>query len=296
MDTSPAIESFGLSRRFGRRLAVDGLSLRVPRGRLFGLIGPEGAGKTTALRMLAGLLAPSAGRACLLGHDLGREGAAVRARVGAVFAAPAFYAYLSGRDNLRLLARMAGAAPGGIPAALAAVGLLERAGERLRGYGPGERWRLALAGALLGAPEILLLDEPAGGLGAPEAEVVRRLARSLGGAGRTVVLAGRPRSAIEQIADELALIGWGRLLAQGPPAALLGGGLLVEAEPLPVLRAVAGRLGLSARPAGPRSLILALDPAEAGRLEAALASAGVRVFQLAPRRLTVEDHFREAAP
>lgn len=294
---SPAIETFGLSRRFGAQVAVENLDLHVARGRIFGLLGPEGAGKTTTIRMLLGLLRPSAGGGRVLGLDIVREGAAIRGRVGTMLGTPAFYQYMSGHNNLRLL--VGGIGRSGyarVVAALAAVGLDERGADRVRSYTPGMRRRLALAAALIGRPELLILDEPAAGLDPAEAAEIRNLIRALGSAGLTIFLSSRQPHEVEQICDEAAIIGRGRLMIQAEVRDLIGrAGLLVEAEPLPLVRAVIDSLGLEAHPAGPRSLCLKLDPAEAPRLVAALVHAGAQVHQVTPQRLRSEEQLRALA-
>jgi len=293
MGERPAIETCELSKWFGGRVAVAGLSLRVGRGQIIGLVGPAGAGKTTVLRLLLGQLRPSAGAAFVLGHDVARRRGAP-AGVGALVGAPAFAPALTGRENLLALGRAAGhLAPGRVDAALAAVGL-ERAGaERARTYTPTTARRLAIAAALLGQPELLLLDEPAAGLGRAGAAEIGAALRELRGAGRTILLTSAPSEELAAVCDELALIHRGRMLTRARPGELCGGGLLVEAEPLPLLRAVVQRMGLAAWPISPRSLSVALDPAEAPRLVAALRSAGASIVQVAPRQLTLEEHFRE---
>ncbi|RRR75835.1 MAG: ATP-binding cassette domain-containing protein, partial [Candidatus Viridilinea halotolerans] len=163
MPTSPAIATKQLTRRYGERLAVDALDLCVERGEVFGFLGPNGAGKTTTIAMLLNLVRPTAGQALVLGYDVQREPMAALARVGAMIEAPAFYPYLSGYDNLRVLCKAGGLPEARIAAALAAVELSERAYDKAQIYSQGMRQRLALAAALLPDPELIILDEPTNG-------------------------------------------------------------------------------------------------------------------------------------
>jgi ABC-type multidrug transport system ATPase subunit len=182
-----AIETRGLTKRYGDDIvAVDGLALRVRRGEVYGFLGPNGAGKTTTLRMLLGLVRPTAGGATVLGAPPGApEGLA---RIGAMVEAPALYPYLSGRDNLRVLAGHAGVAEPRVDAVLEEVGLSARAGDRSRTYSLGMKQRLGVAAALLKDPELLILDEPTNGLDPAGMRDMRRLLRALGEGGRTVLL------------------------------------------------------------------------------------------------------------
>ena len=154
------IETEALTKRYGESAAVDRLGLRVRRGEVYGFLGPNGAGKTTTLRMLLGLVRPTSGRASVLGAPAGRR----LARIGAMVEAPALYPYLSGRDNLRVLAGHAGVARERVEVVLDEVRLLERAGDRVAGYSLGMKQRLGVAAALLKDPELLILDEPTNGL------------------------------------------------------------------------------------------------------------------------------------
>jgi len=166
-----------LTKRYGDRLAVDAVSLSVRRGEIYGFLGPNGAGKTTTLRMLLGLVRPTSGHASVLGAPPGTP-AALR-RIGALIEGPGFYPYLSGRENLRVLARYAGLDDVAVEAALTLVDLASRAGDRYRSYSLGMKQRLGVAAALLGDPQLLILDEPTNGLDPAGMADMRDLIRGL---------------------------------------------------------------------------------------------------------------------
>lgn len=229
-----AIETTGLTKRLGGRTVVDRLSLAVPEGSVFGFLGPNGSGKTTTLRMLLGLIFPDAGRVRLLGEDIREASAQLLGSVGALVEGPAFYPFLTGRENLE---RFDAVGPGGsradraarIDSALHRVGLAGAAGRRYRTYSLGMRQRLALAGALVRKPRLLVLDEPTNGLDPQGTREVRALVRTLAVDGTTVFLSSHLLSEIEQVCTHAAVLREGRLVAQASLAEL-------GAATLPVLR------------------------------------------------------------
>lgn len=219
------IETSGLSKRFRKRVAVQPIDLEVPAGSLFGYLGPNGAGKTTTIRMLLGLAKPTAGVARLLGADVPKGLAGVRKRIGSVLENPAFYPRLSGRKNLRLLARVAGdgAAVGRVDELLDRVGLADRAGDRLRTYSHGMRQRLGLAAALLHDPELIVLDEPATALDPAGIRDIRSMLAALRDEGRTIFISSHLLSEVEQICDRVCVVSKGRQMYQGTLAGLTTG-------------------------------------------------------------------------
>lgn len=210
-----------LTKRYDRTLAVDAVSFEVLRGEVFGFLGPNGAGKTTTIAMLLGLVTPTSGRAVLLGHDIQQAPAAALQRVGSMIEAPAFYPYLSGHDNLRLLARAAGLPPARVEAALAAVELTEHSKSRYATYSQGMKQRLAIAATLLNDPEVIILDEPTNGLDPAGTVEIRALIRRLAAAGRTIFLCSHVLHEVEQVCSRVAILKRGKLLAVGPVSALL---------------------------------------------------------------------------
>ncbi|MGH3425046.1 MAG: ABC transporter ATP-binding protein [Nocardioidaceae bacterium] len=233
------VEARGLSKRYGGgsggTTAVDRIDLSVYRGEVYGFLGPNGAGKTTTLRMLLGLVSPTAGTVSVLGRPPGT--AAALARVGALVEGPAFYPYLSGRDNLRVVARYAGAADSGVEEALEVVDLAERAGDRFSAYSLGMKQRLGVAAALLKEPELVILDEPTNGLDPAGMRDMRGLVRRLGGQGRTVLLSSHLLGEVQQICDRIGVIDRGRMVTEGSVHELRGSAeLLVAAAPGDVAR------------------------------------------------------------
>jgi len=220
--TLPAIELEGLTKRFGSRAAVDDLSARIPVGKVTGFIGPNGAGKTTTMGMLLGLVAPTAGGGRVLGAPLDNPGAFLP-RVGALVEGPAFWPGLSGSENLRSLAVLGGHDVSRVATTLEMVGLGERGGDRYGIYSLGMKQRLGIAAALLGDPELLVLDEPVNGLDPTGITEMRRLMAALAGEGRTVLVSSHLLSELEQIADWLLVIDRGRAVYQGPAAELATG-------------------------------------------------------------------------
>lgn len=210
-----------LTKRYDRTLAVDAVSFEVLRGEVFGFLGPNGAGKTTTIAMLLGLVTPTSGRAVLLGHDIQQAPAAALQRVGSMIEAPAFYPYLSGHDNLRLLTRAAGLPPARVEAALAAVELTEHSKSRYATYSQGMKQRLAIAATLLNDPEVIILDEPTNGLDPAGTVEIRALIRRLAAAGRTIFLCSHVLHEVEQVCSRVAILKRGKLLAVGPVSALL---------------------------------------------------------------------------
>jgi ABC-type multidrug transport system ATPase subunit len=283
------IETEALTKRYGESAAVDDLALRVRRGEVYGFLGPNGAGKTTTLRMLLGLVRPTAGRATVLGAPAGRR----LARIGAMVEAPAFYPYLSGRDNLRVLAGHAGVAGERIDVVLDQVRLLDRAGDRVAGYSLGMKQRLGVAAALLQDPELLILDEPTNGLDPGGMAEMRALIRSLGQGERTVVLSSHLMGEVEQISDRVGVIRAGRLVAEGTVDELRGrAGLRVRAQPLEAARSLlAGHPGVESVAREDGALAVTADPGLAADLNRALVTAGVAVSELTTAQSSLEDVF-----
>lgn len=297
-DVSLAIETRGLSKTFGAQRAVDGVDLRVPRGSVFGFLGPNGSGKTTTIRVLLGLASASAGQAWVLGQPVPRSWAQVLPRVGALVEGPGFYPFLSGQDNLR---RLDAADPTATPRtrrtrvdeALDRVGLTHAAGKKVHAYSLGMKQRLGLANALLTPRELLVLDEPTNGLDPQGTREVRHLVRSLTADGTTVFVSSHLLSEIEQMCDHVAVMSVGRLVAQGSMAELQAQGArrLRLRTPDPVeASATLTRLGLPVDREG--DLLADLD--DEHRVEdvvAALVADGVRVRGVTVEGETLEDRF-----
>jgi ABC-2 type transport system ATP-binding protein len=223
--TAFAVESSGLTKRFGRQVAVDAVDLAVRRGTVYGFLGPNGSGKTTTIRMLLGLIRPTSGEHALLGERMPAGAAAVLPRVGALVEGPAFHPYMSGRDNLRRLDAAdrtvdTGTADSRIGAALDRVGLTAAAGKQYRAYSLGMRQRLALAATMLAPRELLILDEPTNGLDPQGTREVRSLIAGLAAEGATVLLSTHLLSEVEQVCTDVGVMHQGRLVAQAPLADL----------------------------------------------------------------------------
>lgn len=216
-----AIELEALTRDFGGTRAVDGLTLSVPQGEVFGFLGPNGAGKTTTLKMLAGLLSPTSGRAIVAGESVkpGDASVALRRKVGFLAEEPRFYPWMQAREFLVFVGRLFGleTAASGAKAdgLLAAMGLADRAHDKIRGYSRGMRQRLGIAHALMGDPEVLLLDEPASALDPIGRKDILELIRSLGGRA-TIVMSSHVLEDVQRVAGSVGIIREGRLMAQGP--------------------------------------------------------------------------------
>jgi ABC-2 type transport system ATP-binding protein len=211
--------SAGRSPRVGDRTVVDDVALAIPAGSVCGFVGPNGAGKTTTIRMLLGLVRPTSGSGTILGGSL-TEPATYLDKVGALIEAPAFYPQLSGRDNLKALARLGRIPLTAVDPVLERSGLLARAGDRYRSYSLGMKQRLGIAAAMLAGPELLILDEPTNGLDPAGIVEMRGLIKSLAGDGITVLVSSHLISEIEQICDYVVMIRAGRLVHQGTVADL----------------------------------------------------------------------------
>ena len=223
--TDLAVATQGLTKRFGSQVAVDTVDLAVPRGSVYGFLGPNGSGKTTTIRMLLGLIGPSAGRHELLGQALPKHAAEVLPRVGALVEGPGFHPYLSGRDNLRRVDAADRGAEGRtadarIATALDRVGLGAAAGKRYRTYSLGMKQRLAIAAALLVPRELLILDEPTNGLDPQGTREVRTLVGALAAEGATVLLSTHLLAEVEQVCTHVGVMHRGKLVAQEPLAQL----------------------------------------------------------------------------
>ena len=217
-----------LTKRFGAVDAVRDLSFDVPAGRVTGFLGPNGAGKTTTLRVLLGLVRPTAGQA-LIGGRRYADLPAPRRAVGAVLEAGGFHPGRTARAHLRVLAGAAGIPPARVGAVLDLVGLAADADRAVGGYSLGMRQRLWLAGALLGDPEVLILDEPANGLDPEGIAWLRGLLRDLAGEGRTVLISSHALAEVAQTADHVVIISTGRSRFAGPLSGLTDGGTSLEA-------------------------------------------------------------------
>jgi ABC-2 type transport system ATP-binding protein len=297
------VETAALTKRFGRRTVVQDVELQVPRGSAFGYLGPNGAGKTTLIRMLLGLTPATAGSMRLLGLPVPERRAQALARVGAIVEEPRFHGYLTGRENLQIVAAARGRETARrIDGAIARVGLTRRADDRVKTYSLGMRQRLGIARILMADPELLILDEPMNGLDPAGIEETRVLIRSLVAEGRTVVLSSHLLDEVEKTVDALAIVDQGRIVVQGsigeltrsgPPTLVVGSGDNARAGALLVpLRSVAGVAAVDG------VLRVSLD----GRGDAddaiadinrRLVEAGIPVYRLEPEHASLEQRFLE---
>jgi ABC-type multidrug transport system ATPase subunit len=288
------IETRDLTKRYGERVvAVDQLAMRVRRGEAYGFLGPNGAGKTTTLRMLLGLVRPTSGSALVLGAAPGSPEAL--ARTGALIETPTFYPILSGRDNLRVLARHAGISESRIAPALDEVELGGRGGDRFQTYSLGMKQRLGIAAALIKDPELLILDEPTNGMDPAGMAEMRSFIRTLGRGERTVLLSSHLMAEVEQTCDRVGVISRGRVVGEGTVDELRGReSLWLRAEPIEqaerVVRALRGIEGVSRTDDGLR---IAADSAAAPAIARALVEAGVALGELRPERASLEKVFLE---
>ena len=291
------IQTDGLTKRYGKIVAVDGLSMEVRRGHVYGLLGPNGSGKTTTMGMLLGLVRPTSGSFSLFGSSDGHRDALHR--IGSVVETPAFYPYLSGRQNLAYFQGISGRGePSELDELLERVGLASRGGDRFQTYSLGMKQRLGLAYAMLGDPELLFLDEPTNGMDPEGMAEVRELVRGLGTGGRTVLLSSHLLHEVEQVCDSVTIISRGRLIAQGAVADLLRARRREQVrvkttdddrarETLSVLEWVED----VAVEAG--SLLVTAPIARSGDLTSALSRAGVSVTEMAPVQTSLEEYFLE---
>lgn len=300
MDEPPVIDTRGLTKRYrGGQLAVDGLDLTVPAGSVFGFLGPNGSGKTTTIRMLMGLIEPTAGSARVLGRPMPRAARTVLPQVGALIEGPALYGFLSGRDNLL---RYDAADPAADPrtrrarvaAALDRVGLAAAAGKKAKAYSLGMKQRLGLAAALLQPRRLLVLDEPTNGLDPQGMREIRTLIRELAGDGTTVFLSSHLLDEIEQVCTHAAVMARGRLVTQGAVAELAAGarGRLVVTTPDGAEAArVLKELGVGDVTADGDRVTGEPPERDLAEVTAALVTAGVRVRGLTLERASLEDTF-----
>jgi ABC-2 type transport system ATP-binding protein len=242
-----ALATRGLYKKYGSRVALTGLDLSVPTGVVYGFLGPNGAGKTTTMRLLTGLIHPDAGRIEVLGRPFGRRDRHRLFDVGAIIETPAFYPYLSGRENLRALAASGAPTPRTrIAEVLDFMGLHERGGDAVSTYSLGMRQRLGIAAALLNDPRLLLLDEPANGLDPAGIVAMRDTLRHLASIGKTVLVSSHILGEVQQMADVIGIIAGGTLIREGPVRELLEsqGVVRIRIEPgqLPAARSLLERV------------------------------------------------------
>ncbi|WP_410676248.1 ATP-binding cassette domain-containing protein [Amycolatopsis sp. cmx-4-68] len=284
------VETTALTKRYGTAAAVEDLDLSVPAGEVYGFLGPNGAGKTTTLRMLLGLVRPTSGRVRLFGAEPGGESLA---RVGALIEGPAFYPYLSGRANLRILADHAGVRRTRVDGVLDVVSLTDRAKDRYSTYSLGMKQRLGLAAALLKDPELVVLDEPTNGLDPAGMADMRVTLRKLAAGGCTVLLSSHLLAEVEQICDRVGVLDHGRLVAEATVEELRAGGALrVVADPVDRARVHLGRLfGADRVRVAGNALEVDVGPGRAARVNAELVAAGCEVSELCWREPDLEQTF-----
>jgi ABC-2 type transport system ATP-binding protein len=298
-----AIETHGLTKRFGERTALDGIDLQVPRGSAFGFLGPNGAGKTTMIRTLLGLTSANAGSMSLLGHPVPSARALALQRVGAIVEEPRFHPHLTGRENLRVVAAVRGPETRErIEPALARVGLSERAGDKVKSYSMGMRQRLGVARCLLADPLLLILDEPTNGLDPGGIQEFREMIRAMvEQEGRTVFVSSHLLDEVEKTCDAAAIVDRGKIITQGTIADLAGGGsarheliLGVDNPELALSTLSSSEFVLeSHRSEEGLRVVLAGDPETTSQINAALVRAGVGVLRLEPVRHSLEQRFLE---
>ncbi|MBI4297081.1 MAG: ABC transporter ATP-binding protein [Chloroflexi bacterium] len=291
------IETDGLTKRFGEVLAVDCLSLRVPRGQVFGLLGPNGSGKSTTIGMLLGLVAPSSGTFRLMGTEMPGPHQKALHRIGAIVESPAFYPYLSGRANLAYFQGLSRrGSPEDVDQLLEKVGLAQRAHSKFSTYSMGMKQRLGIAYALMGDPELIILDEPTNGLDPAGMAEVRDLIRGLGRDRHTVLLASHLLHEVELVCDSVAILSRGRLLAQGSVQGILHqqGAVRLKTTDNPRAEPIlASAKWITAVIPENGYLRATVTPERSGDITKVLADQGVYVTEMSPVQMSLESYFLE---
>jgi ABC-2 type transport system ATP-binding protein len=287
---TPVVSARSLTKRFGKLTAVDDLSFELAAGTVTGFLGPNGAGKTTTLRMLLGLAAPSSGDAQIFGTHY-RTLARPAQRVGAVLEATDFHPGRSGRNHLRTLAAAEGISNARVDEVLRLVELESAANRRVKGYSLGMRQRLGLAAALLGEPELLILDEPANGLDPEGVRWLRDFLRAFAAEGKTVFVSSHVLAEVAQTVDRVVIINRGKLVVESPLAELtarVGGGVRVRSPQADRLAEALRAAGLDAERAGDALVVRETGPERVGELAA---EHGIVLHELARQDSSLEDVF-----
>lgn len=301
--SAPAVRTHALTRAFAKRLAVREVSMTVPERCVYGFLGRNGAGKTTTIKMLLGLLRPTSGAATLFGVDVAKDRLAAARQVGALTEAHGFYANLSGRENLDLTRTLLGLKRTEVERVLDVVEMSAHGGRRVSDYSLGMRQRLGIARAMLGAPPLLILDEPTNGLDPDGIADMRQFLRALPDrTGATVLLSSHLLGEIEQTATHVGILNEGRLVVEGELAALkasLSPEICIETDDPTRAGALAEAHGFAVE-RGPEMLIARLAPrddarAAAAALNRAFVAADIAVFSLAQRAKSLEGIYRDAA-
>lgn len=297
-----AVQTKALTRRFGARLAVDGVSMSVPARSVYGFLGRNGAGKTTTLKMLLGLLKPTEGAASLFGVDISKDRLSAARKVGALMEAHGFYGNLSGRENLDLTRTLLGAPRAELDRVLEVVEMRAHAGRRVSDYSLGMRQRLGIARAMIGAPPLLILDEPTNGLDPDGIADMRLFLSALPErTGATVLVSSHLLGEIEHTATHVGILSEGRLVVEGALAALKAGlapELAIEVDDIERAGVLVAARGVAVERT-PDALIARLSPRDDARgaaavLNRALVEAGVAVFSIAHKARSLEGIYREA--
>lgn len=296
-----ALSLRGVHHRFGALEALSGVDISVREGDIYGFLGLNGAGKTTAIRLILGLIRSRAGEVRILGADARRRSPELFRKVGVLFEDFQAHSYLTGREHLLLHARLLGLGRAEARRMaelwLGRVGLAERAGARVRGYSLGMKRRLGLACAMVGSPRLVILDEPANGLDPAGIREFRELMRELARGGMTVFVSSHLLSEVEQMCDDVAIVKEGRLLAQGPVGTLKRGATAVEMRVTDATRAVAVLEALPWVTAvsrdGDGRLLVTAPPDRSAELSRALAEQQIYLHELRARDSSLEDFFLE---
>ena len=292
MQNTTIVETHSLSKRYGNGvLAVDSVDMSVRRGEVYGFLGPNGAGKTTTLRMLVGLIRPTSGTAAVAGHAPGDP--AGLARTGSLIEAPGFYPYLSGRENLRVVADMASVDGRRVEEVLDVVELRSRASRKFGTYSTGMKQRLGVAAAMLKDPDLLILDEPTNGLDPQGMAEMRKLIKDIGQGDRTVLLSSHLLGEVEQICDRVGVISNGRLVKQSTVQDLIGEeGVLVRAQPIDRAQELLTKMfGIDAISRQDGAIHLKTKPEDSVQVNRMLMAAGVDVSELRPFERSLEEVF-----
>jgi len=292
MENTTIVETHGLTKRYGSGvLAVDSVNMSVRRGEVYGFLGPNGAGKTTTLRVLVGLIRPTSGTATVAGNAPGDPKGL--ARIGSLIESPGFYPYLSGRENLRVVADLASIGQKRVNEVLDIVELGSRAHRKFGTYSTGMKQRLGVAAALLKDPELLILDEPTNGLDPQGMAEMRKLIKDIGQGDRTVLLSSHLLGEVEQICDRVGVISDGKLVRQSTVQDLIGEeGVLVRAQPLEKAeQMLAAMFGGDAVSRQDGALHLKVKPDQSTEINRRLVAAGVGVSELRPFERSLEEVF-----